>query len=269
MGRSTLQAVAAILISGLLPSTGVAQQSGQKASAGSKTASLTAGRQTFSSICASCHGLDGRGGERGPDIATRLVITRLTDEETLKVFRDGVPEKGMPAFAELGTARLTALLAYLRRLQGKGVQAQVSGDAKKGKELFSGKAGCSACHMVNGSGGFLGPELSSYGGNHGPAEIRDALIRPEKRADGGQGLADLTTKDGKSYSGIVRNEDNFSVQLQSSDGVFHFFSKSELASIHYPKEPLMPTDYGSKLSPAELDALAAYLFQVAHAKPKP
>ncbi|PYU85142.1 MAG: hypothetical protein DMG51_09405, partial [Acidobacteria bacterium] len=29
------------------------------------------GRKLFDSVCATCHGLDGRGGERGPNIATR------------------------------------------------------------------------------------------------------------------------------------------------------------------------------------------------------
>jgi len=68
---------------------------------------------------------------------------------------------------------------------------------------------------------------------------------------------------------MVRNEDNFSMQLQSSDGVFHFFSKSELAAINYRKESLMPADYGSKLTAEEVDALAAYLFDAARLKPKP
>ena len=31
---------------------------------------LTAGRRTFESTCAPCHGLNGKGGERAPDIAT-------------------------------------------------------------------------------------------------------------------------------------------------------------------------------------------------------
>jgi hypothetical protein len=32
------------------------------------------------------------------------------------------------------------------------------------------------------------------------------------------------------YSGRVRNEDNFSLQLQTLDGAFHLFMKSELRS---------------------------------------
>jgi cytochrome c oxidase cbb3-type subunit III len=269
MRRVKIRAVAAAILGILITNYGLAQQREQKGAETSRAVSVAAGRQTFSSICASCHGLDGRGGERGPDIANRPEIAGLTDGETLKVLRAGIPEKGMPMFAELGSAKLLAVLSYLRTLQGKDAQAQAPGHADKGKELFSGKAGCSTCHMVNGSGGFLGPELSGYGGNHNAAEIRAAILNPRERADGRHRAAELIATDGKSYSGIVRNEDNFSVQLQSSDGIFHLFSKSDVAAIHYRKEPLMPADYGSKLSAAEVDALAAYLFQVAHAKAKP
>jgi cytochrome c oxidase cbb3-type subunit 3 len=269
MRRMKIRAVAAAFLGILITKYGLAQQAEQKGAKTSRAASVAAGRQTFSSICASCHGLDGRGGERGPDIATRPEIARLTDEETLKVLRGGIPEKGMPAFTELGSAKLMAVLSYIRTLQGKDAQAQAPGDPDKGKELFSGKAGCSSCHMVNGSGGFLGPELSGFGANHNAVEIRAAILNPRERADGRHRAAELTATDGKSYSGIVRNEDNFSLQLQSSDGVFHLFSKSDVAAINYRKEPLMPADYGSKLSAVEVDALVAYLFQVAHAKARP
>jgi cytochrome c oxidase cbb3-type subunit 3 len=270
MRRVEIRAVAVAFLGILITNYGLAQQGEQKSAKTPRAAPVAVGRQIFSSICASCHGLDGRGGERGPDIATRPEIAGLTDEGILKVLRAGIPEKGMPALAQLGSAKLLAVLSYLRALQGKEAQAQaLPGDADKGKELFSGKAGCSTCHMVNGSGGFLGPELSGYGGNHSAVEIRAAILNPRERADGRYRAAELTATDGKSYSGIVRNEDNFSVQLQSSDGVFHLFSKSDVAAINYRKEPLMPADYASKLSAAEVDALAAYLFQVAHAKAKP
>jgi len=265
MRKVKICVLAGVSVAALITNSSLALQAGQN----EVKASQAAGRQTFSSICASCHGLDGKGGERGPDIATRPEITRLTDEETLKILRDGIPEKGMPPFAQLGATKLSALLSYIRALQGSGARTQVPGDAGRGKELFFGKAGCATCHMMNGSGGFLGPELSSFGGNHSVAEIRAAILNPKERALGKHSVAEVTATDGKSYSGVVRNEDNFSMQLQSSDGVFHFFSKADLAAISYRKEPLMPTDYGSKLSAAEVDAVAAYLFQIAHVNPKP
>ncbi|HET6932913.1 MAG TPA: c-type cytochrome, partial [Candidatus Acidoferrum sp.] len=230
--------------------------------------SRSGGRQMFESTCAPCHGLDGRGGERAPDIATRPEVTRLSDQALLKILREGIPEKGMPPFAALGSAKLSALLSYVQSLQGKGIEAPVGGDAGRGKELFWGKAGCSGCHMVNGAGGFLGRDLSNYGENHSVTEVRAVIVKPEITIGTRGHVAEVTAKDGKSYSGLVRNEDNFSLQLQSLDGTFHFFSKSDLAAISYRQESLMPADYGTKLSPAELDALAAYLASIARMKQK-
>jgi cytochrome c oxidase cbb3-type subunit III len=228
----------------------------------------SAGEQTFSSACAPCHGLDGRGGERAPDIATRPEISKLSDQEILGILRTGIPDKGMPPFAALGSAKLSTLLSYLRSLQGKGAATSKVANTEKGKELFSGKAGCSACHMLNGIGGFLGRDLSNYGETHSVSEIRAAIVEPQKSQAPRSRSADIVTKDGKTYSGVIRNEDNFSVQLQSLDGAFHFFSKADLAQLRYRQEPLMPTDYGSKLTPAELDALTAYLAGSAHPKQK-
>jgi cytochrome c oxidase cbb3-type subunit 3 len=230
------------------------------------TTSLAGGQLTFESTCAPCHGLDGKGGERAPDIATRPEITRLSDQDLLRILRAGIPEKGMPPFAALGSAKLSALLTYVRSLQGKGTETPVAGNAERGKEIYWGKAGCSDCHMVNGAGGFLGPDLSKYGENHSVSEIRAAIVKPEITTGTRGHLADVTAKDGKSYSGLVRNEDNFSLQLQSLDGTFHFFSKSDLAAINFRQESLMPADYGSRLSAADLDALAAYLASIARTK---
>ena len=226
------------------------------------------GKQAFESTCAACHGLDGRGGERAPDIATRPEVTRLSDQALLKILREGIPEKGMPPFAALGSAKLSALLSYVRSLQGRGTETPVAGNTGRGKELFLGKAGCSGCHMVSGVGGFLGRDLSNYGENHSVTEIRAVIVKPEI-ATGTRGhVAEVTAKDGKSYSGLVRNEDNFSLQLLSLDGTFHLFSKSDLAAINYRQESLMPADYGSRLSAADLDALAAYLASIARTKQK-
>ncbi|HET7107432.1 MAG TPA: c-type cytochrome [Candidatus Acidoferrum sp.] len=232
------------------------------------SSSTSRGQQIFDSSCASCHGLDGRGGERAPDIATRPEITHRSDQDLLKLLRAGIPEKGMPPFAGLGSTKLSALLNYVRSLQGKGTAIPVVGNTEMGKELYSGKAGCSECHMVNGAGGFLGPDLSKYGENHSVAEIRSAIVKPEKIPGTRGHVAEVTAKDGKIYSGLVRNEDNFSLQLLSLDGTFHFFSKSDIAATHFRPEPLMPAGYDSKLSAAELDALAAYIASLSRMKQK-
>ncbi len=55
---------------------------------------LDAGRKSFESRCARCHGADGNGGEMGPAIRERLP-TR-DDKELRQLIHAGVPARGMP-----------------------------------------------------------------------------------------------------------------------------------------------------------------------------
>lgn len=225
----------------------------------------TEGREVFESRCAACHGLDGRGGERGPDVATRAEVQRLSDEETLHILQNGMPAAGMPAFGSLGPAKMQAVVGYLRALQGKGQSSSLAGNPQKGKSLFFGKAACGTCHLVNGRGGFVGADLSSYGSNVSIEEIRTAITDPNKNLDPRARTVVVTTQDGRHFTGMARNEDNFSLQLQSVDGVFHLFAKQDLQNIEYQPKSLMPADYGSVLSRSELDDLVGFLVSSARA----
>jgi len=223
------------------------------------------GRKTFESVCAACHGLDGRGSERGPNVATRAEAQQLTDADTLRILQAGVPAAGMPPFGALGVPKLQAVMAYLRILQGGSKAASVPGDPQRGKSLFFGKAGCASCHMINGSGGFLGADLSSYGSNVSIEEIRSAITDPDKDLDPRSRTVLVTTREGRQFTGIARNEDNFSLQLQSLDGTFHLLAKADLQHLEYQPRSLMPSDYGSVLNASELDDLVSYLVRTAQA----
>jgi cytochrome c oxidase cbb3-type subunit 3 len=223
------------------------------------------GRKMFESVCATCHGLDGRGSERGPNVATRAEVQQLSDAETLRILQAGIPAAGMPAFGALGVPNLQAVMAYLRILQGGSKAAFIPGDPQRGQSLFFGKAGCASCHMINGSGGFFGADLSSYGSNASIEEIRSAIADPDKNLDPRARTVLVTTRDGRQFTGIARNEDNFSLQLQSLDGAFHLFAKSDLEHLEYQPKSLMPSDYGSILSRGELDDLVSYLVRTAQA----
>lgn len=224
------------------------------------------GRHAFESRCAGCHGLDGRGGERAPDLATRPSVQRRSDADLFQIIQNGIPARGMPAFGTMDSSRIHALVSYLRLLQGDLGGAKVSGDPQQGKALFFGKARCSDCHMVEGAGGFIGADLSAYGRTRAPEEIRAAIIMKQKKSKGApDSLTTVITRDGQTFSGVLRNEDNFSVQLQTLDGAFHLFTKAELQSLARSSEPLMPSSYGSTLSANEIDDLISFLVNSARA----
>ena len=62
-----------------------------------------------------------------------------------------------------------------------------------------------------------------------------------------------TTRGGAKVVGRIRNEDNFSLQLQTLEGAFHFVNKSDLEGLEYNPQPLMPSNYSSTLDSAELN----------------
>ena len=227
------------------------------------------GKQIFATTCAACHGLDGAGGEHGPDVSHRREVQGLTDKALQQIVRGGVPGTGMPAFRSLSDAQVKAVVGYLRSLQGQGAATQVSGDPKHGQAIFFGKAGCSQCHMAGGEGGFIASDLSSYASMPSASDIRDAITDPNRNLDPRKRPVAVTTADGQTLTGVVRNEDNFSLQLQTPDGALHLFAKPELKSIEYQSRSLMPDDYASRLSRQELDDLVSYLVSIARGKSKP
>jgi alcohol dehydrogenase (cytochrome c) len=76
----------------------------------------SAGRPQYEQLCASCHGGDGRGGERGPSIVGRLATRN--DLELTALIRTGLPASGMPGFP-LAEAEARSLVGFLRTLQAR------------------------------------------------------------------------------------------------------------------------------------------------------
>jgi cytochrome c oxidase cbb3-type subunit III len=250
---------AVVLLSGaVLPGQ---ETHAQREAARPAAESLADGRQFFETRCAGCHGIDGRGGERAPDIATDVKVQQHSDLQLTEIINNGIPAAGMPAFPVLDDATGKSLIAYLRLLQGKTGAAKLPGDPAQGKALFFDRGKCSDCHMVNGAGGFLGSDLSGYSRTRSLDEIRQAIVKPDntRRSDV---VTVVTTRDKQTYSGVIRNEDNFSLQLQTPDGAFHLFLKSDLASFSRQPSSLMPADYGSALSQKEMNDLISFLISV-------
>jgi cytochrome c oxidase cbb3-type subunit 3 len=234
----------------------------------SKPASPEA-KQLFASSCAACHGLDGKGSERAPNIADGTNVRRMSHSQIFGIIQNGIPGTGMPAFHTLSATQIDALISHLRALGGATKPVQLPGDPVAGKSLFHGKAACSRCHMVSGEGGFVASNLSEYGRGHSAEQIRNAILTPGTSAAISARTATINLRNGEKYAGRIRNEDNFSIQLQDFDGSFHLVPRSDIASVDYDSKSMMPSDYGTRLSAKELDDLESYLISAAENSQKP
>jgi cytochrome c oxidase cbb3-type subunit III len=230
--------------------------------ASTMTAAAVQGATLFDSNCGSCHGSDGRGGEHGPDIATDPDVQRLADSDLIAIAKNGVRGTGMPAFGWLGQENLTAIVQYVRSLQGRQIDIKLPGNPKGGEALFFGKARCSECHMVNGKGGFIGSDLSLYGADESAGQIRSVILDPERNLPPQKKATTVVTHTGQKFTGMLKVDDNFSVSIQTLDGDFHFFQKSQLTHIDLGSHSLMPVNYGSMLNGEQVNDLVSYLLHV-------
>lgn len=220
------------------------------------------GRNTYNNSCAACHGLDGHGSDKAVNIGAGADAQHFSDAQLSGIIANGVPGTGMPAFRNMTATQVQAVVHYLRSLQGRSESRTLPGDPERGKALFFGKAECSTCHTISGEGGFLGPDLSGYAATADPTAIRDQILKTQRSPAFSYRPAVLTTADGERLEGLIRNEDNFSLQFQTKDGSFHFFEKSDLRNLERRDSSLMPTDYRDRLSSGELDDLVSFLVSV-------
>jgi putative heme-binding domain-containing protein len=231
-----------------------------------RTAQSQPGQQMFAANCSGCHGLDGTGSQRAPNIVSNPQVEKLSPEALHRIISHGVPGTGMPAFQQLGASAISSLVSYVRSLQGNNDSTPLPGDPKHGEEVFFGSGQCATCHMVSGKGGFIGPDLTSYAQSRMPEKVKQAINDPTQRTSTRK-VVTAITNDGE-YHGIVVNEDNFSLQLQSVDGMFHFLMKSNLKAINTDQNSLMPSDYASRLSESQLNDLVSYLISVGRKSPR-
>src|SRR5260370_41952050 len=56
-------------------------------------------KSTYENVCAACHGLDARGSERGPNLATKPEVLQKSDKELLEILNDGKTAARSPSFS--------------------------------------------------------------------------------------------------------------------------------------------------------------------------
>src|SRR5262245_52061528 len=219
---------------------------------------IEAGRGHFAAHCAACHGADGKGGERGPDIISTNNARRRTIEGLSEVIRKGVPAAGMPGF-QLPDQELQELVAYVHSLAAPAIESSIPGNAGAGAAFFFGKGNCVSCHMIKGRGGLLGPDLSELGLERTLPEIEQSLRTPGARLTEGYKLVSVQINNGQKLRGFARNESNYDLQVQSLDGKFYLLRRREIVELVHETASLMPEVKGSE---EEMRDLLAYLSQL-------
>lgn len=217
---------------------------------------IAQGKHLFEGQCSACHGFHGEGG-RGANLTLPPLAHAPDDASLIDVVQNGIPGSAMPG--SFMTDREALLIAGYVRSLGHSPAAPPPGDPAKGRKIFFRYSNCLSCHIVQGEGGALGPDLTLIGARRSPTYLRNVLLDPAKFAPEDFLMVRAVTASGERVTGIRVNEDTFTIQIKDTNNRFHSFAKASLAQLdRLPGTTPMPS-YSHSLTPAELDDLTAYL----------
>ncbi len=118
---------------------------------------------------------------------------------------------------------------------------QTRGDAFRGQEQFR-KLECAQCHAIAGSGGVLGPDLTSIGGSAQIDYLIDSNYFPNKAIKEGYHSLLIETNSGEFHSGIKISESDSELLLRNATG----------EEVRIPHDTIATMDDGGSLMPTGL-----------------
>jgi putative heme-binding domain-containing protein len=188
-------------------------------------------------------------------------LPSLTPEElrtTLKHFPADVQNGAQQIYTRLDRSLegRRARIAELQPILG-------GGNADNGRTLFfSYQTGCSACHLVRGTGGRVGPDLSTIGAIRTAGDLLESVVFPSASFVAGYEPYIVKSKKGEILNGIIGRETADSIYLYGADRVEVRIRRTSVESLQRSRVSLMPEGLDAKMSRQELADLIAFLLSL-------
>ena len=179
-----------------------------------------AGNSLFQRNCSFCHGRDAAGGESGPDLTrSKLVRSDIGGNKISEIVRNGVPGTKMPAFT-FSNQEISELTDFIHAAaekasstpggrRGVDVADLQTGNAEAGKRYFNGPGGCAKCHSATGDLAGIASRLEGL-------QLEEQMLYPK----GAKSRVTVTLPSGRQVSGIVEYQDEFTIGLKDSSGIY-------------------------------------------------
>jgi quinoprotein glucose dehydrogenase len=172
---------------------------------------------------------------RGPD--ARRVLDGLVDQLQQRRLAAELQLDLMEAVEATDDPGLNARLAQFRSARPAGDPVAAfgetlqGGDQRRGRQIVhqNASAQCARCHVFDDSEGEVGPSLYRVGARLDRRQLLQALVDPNARIAPGYGMVILTLRDGRSVSGMLREETASHLVVQTGDGESQRLAKAEIA----------------------------------------
>lgn len=194
--------------------------------------------------------------------------------ELLKLAREDklAEDLKFTASTELGAVRWPEIKAEAAKLlppaQGQNATplppiaelVKMKGDTANGAKIFfNASPGCVNCHVVQGRGTELGPNLSEIGTKLGKDALIEAILEPSAGVSFGFEAFSFTLKNGDEAYGIIASETGEEVAVKAVGGIITRLKKADIESRQQSKLSIMPAGLQAAMTTQELVDLVEYL----------
>jgi putative heme-binding domain-containing protein len=137
---------------------------------------------------------------------------------------------------------------------------QRAGNIQRGRTVFeSDTSACIYCHIVNGRGTDVGPQLSEIGTKLGKEALYQAILDPSSGISFGFEAWSITTKSDDELFGMITSETADELTVKSQTGILTKVKKSDIATRQKLSSSLMPQGLHLTMSTQDLIDLVEYL----------
>jgi putative heme-binding domain-containing protein len=137
---------------------------------------------------------------------------------------------------------------------------KMNGDAAAGQALFAAeKTQCAKCHVVNGQGKEVGPNLSEIGSKLSKEALYLSILDPSAGVSFNYETSQIVTDEGQVLQGIIVSDTAESVTLKTAEAITRVIPKSEIEETTRLKVSLMPQDLQRQLTAQNLVDIVEYL----------
>jgi putative heme-binding domain-containing protein len=178
---------------------------------------------------------------------------------------------GLPSSTRAAGPDLQTTPQRLRELWRRGVERQrarlvefeallTGGSAERGRKVFSNpKVACATCHRIGAEGGQIGPDLTRIGAVRAGRDILESIVFPSSTVAQGYENYIVTTKDGRSITGVITRRTGDTLVLRDSSGAELRLRKAQVEEMTRSATSLMPEGLDKAMSREEFRDLLAFL----------
>jgi putative membrane-bound dehydrogenase-like protein len=134
-----------------------------------------------------------------------------------------------------------------------------NGNAANGKVVFAGAGTCAKCHIVNGEGKAVGPNLSGIGAKLSREALYESVLAPSAAISHSYETYTALMEDGRSVTGLLISQSPNEVVIRGADSIDVTLPAGQVEELVKQPVSLMPADLATTLSADELVDIVAWM----------